>query len=139
MESLTGELTRGFEQKGLHAILLIESFLIGLSNGKAQEIPAEALDMYSKDIDMDLLKVQLLMMSDPGACLFVWQLATREENFTRKKTRGFLNFPKTFKNAIKLLWEGIFLIKISKPVSRFSVTVGRFSDPLGRKILPRPT
>ena len=49
MENLSGELTRRFEQNGLHLISLIGSLLIGFSSGKAQEIPAEVLDMYSKD------------------------------------------------------------------------------------------
>ena len=64
MESFSGELTRRFEQKHLHLISLIEFLLTGFSNGKAQEIPAEVLDMYSKDIDMDRLKVQLLRIPD---------------------------------------------------------------------------
>ena len=61
----------------------------------------------------------------------VWWLDTRDENFTRKKIHEFLKLSKIFKNPIKLLGKGIFLDRISKPVGRFSVTIGR-------KILPSP-
>ena len=66
MESLSEKLIREGLNKRVFTdlILLIESLLIGFSNGKAGEISAEVLATYSKDIDMDRLKVQLLMVPD---------------------------------------------------------------------------
>ena len=64
MESLSGELTRRFEQKGFRLVSQIESLLLDSSNCNFQEIPAEIVDMYARDVDMDRLKMQQPMIPD---------------------------------------------------------------------------
>ena len=53
MESLSGELTGRFEQKRFRLVSQLESLLLDSSNGNFQEIPAEVVDMYARDVDMD--------------------------------------------------------------------------------------
>ena len=53
MESLPGELTRRFEQKGFCLTSKIEADILNSCNGQACPIPDEVSYLYSKDSNLE--------------------------------------------------------------------------------------
>ena len=70
LECVTGEISRRFQQKDFNIVSTMESVLLNGANGSATDspIPTELTDMYSKDINMDRLKVQLAIVPDLIKC-----------------------------------------------------------------------
>lgn len=64
MESLSGEITKRFEQKGFHVASQVESLIIDHSNGTMCEIPEQMKEVYSRDLNWERLKIQLAMLPD---------------------------------------------------------------------------
>ena len=64
MESLPGELTRRFDQKGFCLTSKIEAVILSSCIGQACPIPDEVSNLYSKDLNLERLQVQLSMLPD---------------------------------------------------------------------------
>ena len=64
MESLPGELTRQFDQKGFCLTSKIEAVILNSCIGQACQIPDEVSTLYSKDLNLERLQVQLSMLPD---------------------------------------------------------------------------
>ena len=52
MESLSGELARCFDQRGLNLATQFERIIIDSCNGTACEKPQEIMDLYARDLDI---------------------------------------------------------------------------------------
>ena len=64
MESLPGELTRRFDQKGFCLTSKIEAVILNSCIGQACQIPDEASTLYSKDLNLERLQVKLSILPD---------------------------------------------------------------------------
>ena len=64
MESLPGELTRRFDQKGFCLTSKIEAVILNSCIGQACHLPDEVSTLYSKDLNLERLQVQLSMLPD---------------------------------------------------------------------------
>ena len=65
MESLSGELARHFDQRGLKLAIQFERIIIDSCNGTAGEIPQEIMELYARDLDIECFKTITFHASRP--------------------------------------------------------------------------
>eukprot|EP00731_Ephydatia_muelleri_P028940 Em0020g584a len=126
MESVSGELARRFDQRGLNLATQFERIIIDSCNGTACEKPQEIMDLYARDLDIERLKQQLSMLPDlikttPLGGMLIKKVSTASGMHTHPSSGHLASFVECFLHCAE--WAAapeIVLESLNVAISHFN-------------------